>query len=303
MKKLVLNIGLSLLTLFGVSSCNIKEDMSDCPGRMILDYSAYSDLILDDIAADEQINVFIFDANGICCDIRTFTYGTLCNQGLEFELPITYRGYNAVVWQGLDSEKYESSTMMLGESYDDFYLTLLSENSNYTGALAPLWVSPLEPIEYCAKITRHRVYMTRLHTEIRISLQESLTDGSLVELDMNDYSVTIEAANNIYHTDYTISDESSIIQYSNDGAELGTLRLMPDMECLLNIEEVDRQIDLIEYMLATKTDSSISDQEFLDLNKVWDISLIVKEQSGDGYIAVGIVINGWVKWFSSSDLS
>ncbi|MFI3265147.1 MAG: FimB/Mfa2 family fimbrial subunit [Rikenellaceae bacterium] len=292
-----------LFILLGALSCNIKEDMSDCPGSMILDYSSYSQLVLDDIAADEQIKVFIFDSNGICCDVRSFTYGGLSEVGLEFELPITYRGYNAVVWHGAESEKYESSTMMLGESYEDFQLTLLAENSNYSGALAPLWASPLEPIEYCAKITRHRVYMTRLHTEINITLQESLSEGGFAELDVNDYTMTIEAANNVYHTDYTISDKSSTIRYSNDGSELGTLRLTPDMECLFNCEDVDCQIDLIEYMLSTKTDSSISDQEFLDLNKVWNISLVVKEQSNSKYIALGIIINGWVRWFSSSELN
>lgn len=292
-----------LLALLGVVSCNIKEDMSDCPGSMILDYSAYSDLILDEIAQSEQIDIFIFDPNGICCDLRTFTYGTLSQMGFEFELPIAYRNYNAVVWHGLESENYDSASMALGESYNDFRLKLLSADSSYSGLLDPLWASPLEPIEYCAKITRHRVYMTRLHTDIKVTLQESLTDGTLADLDMNEYTVSIEAANNIYHTDYSLSEQCTQLTYTNQGSMVGTLRLTPDMSCTLSVDDVDRQIDLIQYMLATKSDSTLSDQEFLDLNKVWDITLIVKEQSDCGYVALGIKINGWVVWFSSGELS
>ncbi len=277
--------------------------MSDCPGSMILDYSAYSELILDDIADSEQIDVFIFDLNGICCDTRSFTYGELSEVGFEFELPITYRNYNAVVWQGLESENYDSASMAIGESYEDFYLKLASVDNKYSGVPDPLWASPLEPIEYCAKITRHRVYMTRLHTEVEVTLQEKLADDTLVNLDSSDFTVEIEASNDIYHTDHTISAQSAELSYQNSGAMVGTLRIMSDMSCVLSVEDVDRQIDLTQYMLATKTDSTISDQEFLDLNKVWEVTLIVKEQSGNGYMALGISINGWVVWFSSSQLS
>ncbi len=292
-----------LLVLLGAVSCNIKEDMSDCPGRMILDYSAYSDLILDDIAANEQVRVFIFDLNGICCDVRKFTYGELQAMGMEFKLPITYRGYNAVVWHGTDSENYDCESMAIGTSLVDFYLSLIVQSKSYRGAPDPLWASPLEPIEYCAKITRHRVYMTRLHTEIYLTFQEKLADGTLKELDANGFSATINVADNVYHTDYTISKKSSEVFFKSEGEEIGTLRLTPDMDCRLTVDGVDCDLDLVEYMLKTKTDSSQSDQKFLDINKVWEISLIVKEHTDGRYIALGISINGWVRWFSESDLS
>lgn len=312
--------------MLGVVSCNIKEDMSDCPGRIILDYSAYPDEILDDIAADEQIDLFIFDHSGICIDIRTFTYGALSEQGFEFELPINYRNYNAVVWQGLNSENYTSNRMVLGESYENFYLRLVYDTAldSYSCVPDPLWASPLEPIEYCAKITRHRVYMTRLHTEIDVSVQEKLSDGTLVDLEIDEFRPIIHACNNVYHTDYDVSEESIMLDYTAEDEPMtlsddshicscvGTLRITTDMECKLEVESSDgtnitiggnEELDLVEYMLATKTDSSISDQVFLDLNKVWEINLIVSKLSNDRYISLGISINGWVRWFSSSDLN
>lgn len=332
MKKLVLNIGLLLFALLGAISCNIKEDMSNCPGSMILDYTAYDDVILDDIGADEQIDVFIFDPNGICIDTYTFTYGALQEVGFEFELPIQYSGYNAVVWQGLNSEHYTSNRMVLGESYENFYLRLVYDTiySSYSNVPDPLWASPLEPIEFCAKITRHRVYMTRIHTQVNVSLQQSMSDGALADLDVDDFNFTITACNNVYHTDYSISAESILLEYTeeeedalatfsseeieetDEAAHLGTLRITPDMECSLKIESKEGRsltiggeetLNLVEYMLMTKDSDEISDQLFLDLNKVWDINLVIELKSGMGYAAVSLSINGWVVWFSSSELS
>ncbi len=292
-----------LFVFLGTVSCNIKEDMSDCPGRMILDYSAYSDLILDDIDASEQIRVFIFDPNGICCDVRDFTYGELQSMGMEFTLPIRYRGYNAVVWHGIESENYDSRSMAIGVSCEDFYLSLIAQNQSCQGALDPLWASQLEPIKYCAKITRHRVHMVRLHTEIRLTYQEKLADRSLKKIDARKFNATINAADDVYHTDYTISEEDSGMLFKSEGEDIGTLRLTPNMDCRLKVEGVDCNLDLIKYMLETKTDTSQSNQRFLDLNKVWEITLIVREKPASGYTALGIRINGWVRWFSESDLS
>lgn len=315
-----------LVALLGLISCNIKEDVSDCPGSMILDYSAYSDEILDEIGSEEQIDVFIFDPTGICVEIYTFTYGELEAQGFEFVVPIEYRNYNAVVWQGLNSESYTSNRMVLCESYENFYTRLVYEAATLSYSKVPesLWATQLEPIEFCAKITRHRVYMTRLHTKVEVNLYQKYSDGSVEELDMEDYLVTIEAQNNVYHTDYTIDKTESVeLDYDNkveveSGQDLrcacvGTLRIAPDMNCVLYVEPKGStqrtitiggasEIDLVNYMLATKTDSEISDQEFLDLNKVWDIDLVL-EANDTGYVAVMLSINGWVVWFSSSDLS
>lgn len=312
----------------GTVSCNIKDDVSNCPGSIILDYSAYSAEILDEIEADEQIDVFVFDTSGICVEVYSFSYGELKEKGFEFEVPITYRNYNAVVWQGLNSDGYTSRRMVLGESYENFYLRLVYESASQSCSdmVDPLWASPFEPIDFCAKITRHRVYMTRLHTDVDLYIQQKMKDGSLVDLNMEDYLVTIEATNNVYHTDYTIDETQSVeIEYNNaeeivDGEDMscgcvGTLRLTPDMDCTMYVESLsspqriisvggNTEIDLVEYMLATKTDSTLSDQEFLDRNKVWEIYLLVEEQDDDtGYVAINININGWVVWFSSNDLN
>lgn len=276
--------------------------MSDCQGAMILDYSAYSDVVLDAINYDEQIDIFVFDPNGICIKVYNFVYGEFQKSNFQFSLPIEYRGYNAVVWQGIRSENYDSSTMALGKRYENFYLNLLYDTAtgSYAGVPDPLWASPIEPIDYCAKITRHRVYMTRLHTEVKLNLKMQLSAGSIVDLDANDYEAKITVANDSYNTDYTLNPECKSIDYTNIGADIGTLRLTTDMDCTLSVGEVS--LDLIKYMLATKTDSSLSDQEFLDRTKIWEIDLIVKV-SDKGYVAVMLSINGWVQWFSDGGLS
>lgn len=294
------------MVLYGAVSCNIKEDMANCPGRMILDYSDYPDDVLAAIGDEEQISVFIFDNDDICCDIRTFTYAELRNQGFEFQLPIWYRGYDAVVWQGLNSDAYRKSDMALGMSQADFTLKQISETSDQqlcVGVPDPLWATDIEPIDYCAKITRHRVYMRRLHTEVQLRLQERFSSGNIVDIDPSKYTAKIVSRNSTYRTDYTLCDKCPRMTNINDMEEVGTLRIMTDRSCILSVGGVDREIDLVKYMLQTKMDATQSDQLFLDLNKVWDITLIVKESIGGGYAAVGININGWVTWFSESGLS
>ncbi len=311
--------------------------MSNCPGSIILDYTAYSSEILDDIGDDEEIDIFIFNPAGICVDMYTYTYGTLEAMGFEFELPITYSDHNVVVWQGLNSENYTSRRMTIGESYENFYLRLVYDtaDASYNHVPDPLWASNYEPIEFCAKITRHRVYMTRIHTEIYLKVNCVTDSGNAEALMTDQYNAQIEAVNNVYQTDFTICDEESIalvyeaeseaaqtltLSDSQEYATLGTLRITTDEACSLEVELEDGgkvtiagqdYLDLVNYMLATKTDSSISDQAFLDLNKVWDISLtVVKSDAGSddpaaqvGYVALSLQINGWVMWFSSSQLN
>ncbi len=313
-----------LLLVIGLVSCNIKEDMSDCPGTILLDYTSYSDEILDEIEPDEQVSVYIFDTNGICCDIYSYSYGELQAIDYEFRVPIQYNGLYAVVWHGNNSSDYDI-TMAKGKSYKDFYLRLNYDlaNSHFTHVPPSLWASPIEPIEYCASKSRHRIHMTRIHTEVNVNLRQRMVDGSIKELDMADFRTMIRAQNDVYHTDYTISRQSETLIFTNedelqeydflDWAHVGTLRIMPEAKCLLQIAPLDEldspivisgatEVDLVDYMLQSREssaeESGVSDQRFLDLNKVWDIDFLLNP----AYVAVSLTINGWTIWLDDVNL-
>lgn len=300
--------------------------MSNCPGTILLDYTAYSDEILDDIAPDEEVNIYIFDQNNICNKIYTFTYGELQKINYEFEVPIKYNGHNAVVWHGNHSPDYSANRMKIGESLNDFYLRLIYNESShkFTHVPDPLWASPLEPIDYCASKSRHRIHMTRIHTYVNVNLRQQNVDGSTFEIDMDDYITSIQSQNDVYHTDYSISGQSEMLEFNNaeelaantflDWAHVGTLRITPNMYCVLCIAPVGdpdnpisvggtTKLDLVDYMLqsreADEESTEISDQRFLDLNKVWNIDLLL----GPGNIAVSLTINGWTIWFDHVDLN
>ncbi len=324
--------------------------MSDCPGYILLDYTQYPDEVLEDIGPSEIVNIYIFDEDGICIDIITRSYGELEAQSFQLTLPMSYNGKQLVVWHGNDSEDYNISDMELGRSYDDFYLELETlADQTFDHVPAPLWASEYQTIEYCAAITRHRIYMTRIHTEVNVSLDLTSYSGATTRgIDMREYSVTISADDDIYNTDYETAIYEDRVSFNNDEqletateaiewANLGTLRLEPDMRSRLRVYSSEGEelyeLDLVAYMLMTKTDSSITDQKFLDLNKIWDITLIIAETEptpdpepdpdptpdpdpdpdptpdpepeldpDTGYVLIGLTINGWTTWFDSVDL-
>ncbi len=245
------HIGIYLSLIIGLISCNIKEDMSNCPGTILLDYTSYPKEILDEIDPDEQVSVYIFDTKGNCCKIYTYTYGELEDINFEFKVPIQYNGLNAVVWHGNDCKSYSCNEMAKGGNYKDFMLQLNYDiaTTSFSRVPSSLWAAPLEPIDYCAAITRHRIHMTRVHTRINVNLRQKQVDGSIKELNMDDYQTTIFAKNDIYRTDYTISRQSHELQFNNteeleqntylDWAHVGTLRITPEMDCTMQIAPVD----------------------------------------------------------------
>lgn len=320
-------IGIYLLLTLVLISCNIKEDMSNCPGTILIDYTSYSNDILNEIEDDEQVNIYIFDVDSICIEIYTFSYGELRDIDFEFEVPIQYNGLNAVVWHGNDSPDYSDRRMVIGENYENYYLRLNYNiaTTDFTRVPSPLWASELEPIEYCASKTRHRVYMTRIHTLFNVNLRQQYPDGSIVELDMDDYLTAIYAQNDVYHTDYSVSRQSHLIEFTNedeleentflDWAHVGTLRITPEMYCSMQITPIDTpltpisvqgstEFDLVSFMLQSREDddlddSEITDERFLDLNKIWNVDFLLDPS----YIALSLNINGWTIWFDDVDLN
>ncbi len=324
--------------------------MSDCPGYILLDYTAYSDEVLEDIDPDEMVNIYIFDKDGICIDIKSISYGELKKVGYQLTLPITYNGNSIVVWHGNESEDYDI-TMDLGKSYDEFYLELETlANNSFERVPSSLWASQYQTIKYCAAITRHRIHMTRIHTEVNVWFKmRGYENGEITALNMQNYVVSIKSKDDTYHTDYNLCPDCDKVTYNNweqvneateyfDCAHTGALRLMSDQECMLYIHNLEGELlytlDLMKYMLLSKDDSSITDQRFLDLNKIWDIVLIIDEPEPDepeipdpptpptpptppgpgpgpkpdpkpdqGYVLVGLTINGWTIWLDNVDLN
>lgn len=296
--------------------------MSNCPGTILLDYTSYSESILDEIDSESVVNIYIFNSEDICADILSYTYAELEKCDFEFEVPITYRNCNALVWHGGGSSEYDDSSMAVGTSLDDFYLKLNHDGERYSKVTENLWAAPLEAIDFCASKTRHRIYVTRLHTLFNVSLsQRNSLDSSTSALDMSNYLVEVSSKGDVYHRDYTISTLSSDIIYDNDRditdgenqvAQVGILRVDPSSTTTMTITDKTTaqkvtfgggsELDLVKYMLATQDAfDSASEQEFLDLNKVWDISLTVDDSYG--YAAITLTINGWTTWFDTADLN
>ncbi len=312
--------GVALLALVGLVSCNIKEDMSDCPGYILLDYSDYADEILDEIDPESVVSLFVFDADDICSDIVSFKYSELEECGFSFEVPMEFNGRRAVVWHGYTDDDY-TTIFGKGVKFADFELNLDIERGGTFGHMPDeLWSCEAEPIDFCAAITRHRIHMIRLHTEVNLNLRRTNSrDLSLVEeVDMGDYLVSIDVANDKYRSDVDLSGDCVEVSYTNseqltteeelDEAQVGALRIVVDKSCTLAVTDTQsgelvsiggsKEMDLLSYMLQSKSDSEMENQRFLDLNKIWDIDLLID----DANVAICLNINGWTVWFDDVDL-
>ena len=312
-----LKSALVILLLSGsANSCNIREDMSDCFGYIVLDYSLYADWSLDDIEAGTEVELFLFNTDSICYDILRYSFEELEKESFVIPIPISCADRYALVWHGHKSKQYNREKMILGNRMSDFILELKTENNFYSQIMDPLWASNPKEAMFCTENSTFTMPMVRIPNLLNISLS-SISGTKKQLLDMNKYDVTVVAANNIYNIDYNVHPNSTKINYSiaeiatteNKGnyAKVGLKRLEVTADCkmyITNIETGERisiagndHIDQIKYLLEGVS-ANDDKQQFLDVNHVWDIHFAIDNNN----TAISLTVNDWTVWFNNTDL-
>ena len=305
-----------LLLSGSTNSCNIREDMRDCFGYIVLDYSLYADWSLDDIEAGTEVELFLFNTDSICYDILRYSFEKLEKESFVIPIPISCADRYALVWHGHKSKQYNREKMILGNRMSDFILELKTENNFYSQIMDPLWASSPKEAMFCTENSTFTMPMVRIPNLLNISLS-SISGTKKQLLDMNKYDVTVVAANNIYNIDYNVHPNSTKINYSiaeiatteNKGnyAKVGLKRLEVTADCkmyITNIETGERisiagndHIDLIKYLLEGVS-ANDDKQQFLDVNHVWDIHFAIDNNN----TAISLTVNDWTVWFNNTDL-
>lgn len=302
-KRLLPRLLVLVLSAMSFWSCDtIYDDLSDC--HMYIQFKYDYNMDKTDKFADQcdKVEVFLFDANGVLVRTITDSGENLKKAGYRIEIPIHSGNYTVMAWAGR-KDSYDLTDMTVGTSTkDDLVLKLKSTANTHDGELEPLWSGT--PVDFTYTGSSHHVETIDLVKNTnRVNLQ--------VNMD-SDLEVKIMGANGSYLYDNSFADTQTITYKpfsttkttGQSSFSFSSLRLVKGQDVRLSV--IDKTTgksllpagdwDLIAYLLKTKP-SGMTDQEYLDRQDTWNISLHI-----DGYIAVSIEINGWLVWNQESEL-
>lgn len=309
--KRLLALVLSIVSFWGCDT--IYDDLSDC--HMYIRFKYDYNMDKTDKFADQcdKVEVFLFDAEGVLVRTITDNSAALKNPGYRIEVPIHSGDYTVMAWAGR-KDSYDLTDMTVGTSTkDDLILKLKTSANTHNGELEPLWSGT--PVSFTYTGSSH-------HTETIDLVKNTNTVNLLIaglktgSLDLNNVEVKITAANGSYLYDNAFADTQTITylpfgsstvtldpQTENLKFSLNTLRFVKGHNVRFSV--IDKttgksllpfaDMDLIEYLLKTKP-SGMTDQEYLDREDTWNITLLPAYQS------VTIEINGWIVWTQDSEL-
>ena len=325
--------GLLYLPVF--TSC-IHDDLAECPQAYSVCFRYDYNMEFTDRFADEvdSLSVYVFDAGGK--SLRTFSDGgeALRKPGYRLPLPLAPGKYRLVAWAGLKEGCFEPSGMQAGISGpEDLVVTLQCDGNGEVPRdkpLSPLWQAMQETVTVPRPGTE-RTDTLRLVKDtniLRVILQRR--DGAT--LHAADYGFRILCLHGngrlaydntlldcrplVYHpylqTDGTDGEDSGGAEaVSNVIAELSLSRLLEDDAMRLHITDASGNatlidIPLMEYLLMTQREQDsriLSDQEYLDRQDFFTITLFLEGKPGEEHWFDGlIIINGWALRPGSVDL-
>lgn len=321
-----------LAVLLVFPSCNIHEGMDSCGIYLefIYDYNMeYVDSFDPQVG---RVDVYLFDADGKFVLRHGAERGQLIgNKRMFFGENLPFGNYKILTVGGLSDAFFvgndNGEELVPGvTTLEQVVLSLRREANVYSGSFSPLWFGKVIEINYAADLAVYPVYLIK--NTNRFTLAFARMDGT--ENSEPDETVrytfeihTPEGA--VYSWENTPVDLSPLVYapYSllpGDGGDLqttgyiNTCRLFDAETFDYRLKVVDKESgkEIWDYdlmLLLAKTKPSRPDgtelplQEYLDRQSEWNITIIYKGgTAGDSFIAVGVIINGWVMWLKDIEV-
>ena len=317
------------------TSC-IHDDLAECPQAYSVCFRYDYNMGFTDRFADEvdSLSVYVFDADGKY--LRTFSDGgeALSKPGYRLPLPLDPGKYRLVAWAGLKEGCFEPSGMQAGVSGpEDLVVTLRCDGDGEVPRdkpLSPLWQAMQETVTVPQPGTEQTDTLRLIKDTniLRVILQRR--DGATLHAADYDFSILCPHGNGRLAYDNTLLDCHPLVYrpylqtegtdgegsggaeaVSNVIAELSLSRLMENDAMRLHITDASGDvtlvdIPLVEYllMIGREQDGRIkSDQEYLDRQDSYTITLFLKGEPGEEKWFDGlIIINGWALRPGSVDL-
>lgn len=306
----------SILCVMAMVSCTwVKDDTDDCPYGFWLKLH-YTYNILDVEAAPEYVTdayVYIYDADGNFVKRIYTTWDVLKANDYRVRVEGLAEGdYQFVVWSGIGNSQY--SVAGDTQTADDFRLTLLGADGNYSNDLPALFYGILPVVHYDNSYAVHHVDMMKDTNQLACLVVPVSED---TEVSVEDFSMKVVATNGIMDarnqivtnvaTTYEPFVQEDVAINDPDYGELhgakfsiSTLRLMENGDCRIILEKKSTgeslfNISLPEYIgmigsLYTNLGRPLSVQEYLDRQ---DFYTIVFYLSGDLNQLIQLRVNSW----------
>ena len=320
MNKTIKYALLSCLGILGLTSC-IGDDVEVCDTyvRFVYDYNiGGADMNPPGIdlfhKQASKVDLFIFDGQGVFLQkiSRTASAATFSSDfrlGLPAGLPTDAQ---LVAWSGLYDEDYTVTELVAGQStLEDLTVAVKPTSGSLSDRdIQPLWhgtqLGNKNLIQYSGDVIT--VSMVKNTNNIRINLEVIDEDNNILEEE--DFAIEITSANKAYDYGNNVISATDILTYNpfvsefnaetGLAAELKLLRLMADRQSVLKITDKSRsevilEKDITPYLYASRLNAykSMPEQEYLDREDTYRITIFLVYKETGHFIASEIHINEW----------
>lgn len=313
---------LYILLLSSVLLCrcnNIKEDFEICKELVVVyqyNMPSVGFTEIDFIETIDYVYIYVFDK-----DLKLFDQLTISSaqfkDNVKITVPESYLGNTLVAMAHETHNSYDVPVMKVGDSIDKLTLRLKTTANNIsTTRLADLFHSGEKVMTFeDGEGTKQKIPVYSTTKQINLKL----TNASNTNITTR-YDVELIAGNGYYGYDYSIVPDNPMITYQpynkilitdeNPVFNLRTLRFVEEYRDEVILTVVERatgrsitfgdtqELKLIDYLLKT-TPLGMSNQEYLDVEHSWDLSMTV---STDINSVISITIDDWTTWFNNVEL-
>lgn len=332
----------AVLTLLTACSGLIYDDEGDCTVSYKLKFRYDMNMKFADAFANEvkSVRLYAFDKDGLLVWQKSEKGSALAAEGYAMELDLQPGAYHLVAWCGLDNdgtrgESFTVTDMTVGSSrLDDLQCRLNREHDEDGTAyvdtdLYALFHGSMD-VELPdggddGGIITYTMPLTKDTNHLRVILQQL----SGADLDVSNYTFTLEDANGLMAYDNSLLTDESIVfkawntesgtagvdsdssdetitQVKAAIADLTVPRLIEGHDMYLTIRNADGEtivrVPFIDYALLIKGNynGDMSNQEYLDRQDEYSMTFFLDEK--DRWEDTYIYINSWRIVLSNNDL-
>ena len=325
---------LLIVSLLWTSCGSIHDDLSRCRVYLQFTYDYNMEYTCSFVRQVPCIDVYVFDENGMYLFRRQEKTSNLIDGNKMLLTGLTPGVYQVFAVGGLtDNFHVEESgqEFRVGRtSLEQVRTTLVRSSNEVDYRFASLWVGAPVRVLFGDGLSVWEVGMMKYTDDFNIVLSSlDTSDERSVRNYGSRYTFEIVAPEGASYSNAHEPLLSETLTYkpwhlqagSGTGeishAKINTCRLFDGetMPHKLVVREADTKelrweadlVDLLKYSKpSVRPDgTSLSVQEYLDRESAWNLIVLYREDSGaagNGFLAAGIEINGWIVWFSDIEM-